>query len=396
MYLASNEPHQSHNPKQDKQAPAKVKHFTVDISDNEPVSGASCNRHLNCAYQPDGKPLCNMQSQEYLKGQWERVLPLPKQDQTSRSFIARELDRYAYNYQDMCNSATTWECHVAEPNQCRTKSLRILAWQWIPQKCSLYNFDAVALDRVLAGKTVLFFGDSLMRQMFNSWRMLIRDVWLNREEALNNVRQDAFHTKSGTEYAFHWSKYMVDEGPLVDGGDLMIDDKYGWSGYLQSHPDKVDYVVFNVGHHWHKNDEEFEKYNTMVEMTMKKLKQHFRGSKIIFRTSTPGHYNCDRDDSLHQQPIDYIPNLDAEPEKDKYNWRTPVKADLVWQQFAHEMEMQDTFMYLNVSMSGYRSDAHVEWNVRKKKQTDCLHWCQPGVPDMWNHLLFNVLMQQDS
>lgn len=45
-------------------------------------------------------------------------------------------------------------------------------------------------------------------------------------------------------------------------------------------------------------------------------------------------------------------------------------------------------------MGAFRSDAHVgSWNDNPTVP-DCSHWCLPGVPDMWNELLFSFLLSQ--
>jgi len=50
---------------------------------------------------------------------------------------------------------------------------------------------------------------------------------------------------------------------------------------------------------------------------------------------------------------------------------------------------------LNVTtLSAYRSDAHVGQWSDMPSVLDCSHWCLPGVPDMWNELLFASLLMK--
>jgi len=50
---------------------------------------------------------------------------------------------------------------------------------------------------------------------------------------------------------------------------------------------------------------------------------------------------------------------------------------------------------LNVTtLSAYRSDAHVGRWSDMPSVPDCSHWCLPGVPDMWNELLFASLLMK--
>lgn len=65
--------------------------------------------------------------------------------------------------------------------------------------------------------------------------------------------------------------------------------------------------------------------------------------------------------------------------------------------------------YLNITqLSGYREDAHPSvhrtfWNVLTQEQlknvdkyADCMHWCLPGVPDVWNQILYSYIMKLNS
>ena len=47
-------------------------------------------------------------------------------------------------------------------------------------------------------------------------------------------------------------------------------------------------------------------------------------------------------------------------------------------------------------MGSFRSDAHVGTWSDNPLVPDCSHWCLPGVPDMWNEILFSYLLSQES
>ena len=42
-----------------------------------------------------------------------------------------------------------------------------------------------------------------------------------------------------------------------------------------------------------------------------------------------------------------------------------------------------------LQLAAHRSDAHP--GSLRNERYDCLHWCLPGVPDVWNAVLFNYL-----
>lgn len=43
-------------------------------------------------------------------------------------------------------------------------------------------------------------------------------------------------------------------------------------------------------------------------------------------------------------------------------------------------------------MVAFRSDGHVGTWSDNPSVPDCSHWCLPGVPDMWNEILFSYLL----
>ncbi|PON96507.1 Trichome birefringence-like family [Trema orientale] len=50
---------------------------------------------------------------------------------------------------------------------------------------------------------------------------------------------------------------------------------------------------------------------------------------------------------------------------------------------------------LNVTtLSQLRKDGHLSvYGYGYRRDMDCSHWCLPGVPDTWNHLLYAHLLQ---
>lgn len=61
--------------------------------------------------------------------------------------------------------------------------------------------------------------------------------------------------------------------------------------------------------------------------------------------------------------------------------------------------------YLNIThLSDYRKDGHPsiyrqlprpltqEQLANPKSYADCVHWCLPGVPDIWNQILYSYII----
>ncbi|KAI3904819.1 hypothetical protein MKW92_041046 [Papaver armeniacum] len=68
--------------------------------------------------------------------------------------------------------------------------------------------------------------------------------------------------------------------------------------------------------------------------------------------------------------------------------------------------MKTHVLYLNISkLTYYRADGHPsiyqkeyktkdeEQSAAKNSTQDCVHWCLPGIPDIWNELLYISLLK---
>ncbi|XP_042943562.1 protein trichome birefringence-like 35 isoform X2 [Carya illinoinensis] len=97
-----------------------------------------------------------------------------------------------------------------------------------------------------------------------------------------------------------------------------------------------------------------------------------------------------------------------------YNEKTPMELESYWGSGSDlpTMRMVDDVLgrlsskvsVLNITqLSEYRKDGHPSiyrkfWETLRPEQlsnpasySDCIHWCLPGVPDVWNELLFHLL-----
>lgn len=97
-----------------------------------------------------------------------------------------------------------------------------------------------------------------------------------------------------------------------------------------------------------------------------------------------------------------------------YQETTPINIEGYWGSGSDldTMRMVDNVLnslgskatVINITqLSEYRKDGHPSiyrkfWETISPEQlsnpasySDCIHWCLPGVPDVWNELLFNLL-----
>ena len=325
----------------------------------------------------NGLPRCDMASQDYLEGSWQRL------QKRCRVHTLEELGQYAYKYKSDCNPFA----HLCTPETdiCRRKVLKIARFAWHPSICSLETWNATKLSARLGRRTVVFAGDSIQVQQFFSFKAMMQTASTNTSDP--NPDWTHFHTVDGGRFYIAGTQFLVGEGiDKVANQTLDVLPDTLWLQQARS----ADILVLNTGHHWHRRDTDFSQYQAMVRNVMQSLKKEFKGSHIIFRTSNWGHHEC--------QNIAYpLPNVSIAlnfMENDPYQWMRPIRSESIWYDMANEAGLSEKFRFNNASMTLLRGDGHVDQQHTPAGAPffDCLHNCMPGVPDFWNWLFFNTIM----
>ena len=313
-----------------------------------------------------------MESQEYMRGDWE-LLPKhcwPQDDDDMATYS------YAYDVMRGCNEAV----HLCEPGAsvCAWKANHLARWQWQPATCRLRTFNSRELARITAGQRILFLGDSLMVEQFDSLKALMQ------KEVKTSIAWDQFETISDGQFEVHGLWHIVGRGNEAQAtADLFNIQDQEWRHKLQ----KADILVFNTGHHWHRLDPDFLQYQKMVRAFLATLASDFQGSSVIFRTSPWGHYNC----SQAVRPVREF----VLPAYDYFQWGKPIMAESVWADLAQsDLNPSLNFQIANASITRLRADGHIDRRLGPNSCAweDCLHGCLPGPADYWNWLVFNILM----
>ncbi|KAF3320136.1 protein trichome birefringence-like 13 [Carex littledalei] len=112
---------------------------------------------------------------------------------------------------------------------------------------------------------------------------------------------------------------------------------------------------------------------------------------LLFRTQSPRHFeggdwnaggSCRRDQPLSIDEVGELLSVERNG--------TNVESRLV-NQHLFEALKGSRFHILDItSMSVFRADAHPS-TTGGKKHEDCMHWCLPGLPDIWNDLFVATL-----
>ncbi|KAL8269095.1 hypothetical protein R6Q59_002893 [Mikania micrantha] len=298
-------------------------------------------------------------------------------------------------------------------------------WKWQPFGCEIPSLNATDFLERLRGKKLVFVGDSLNRNMWESLVCILRESIPNKNRVYEISGRHEFKKKGF--YAFRFEDYnctvdFVSSPFLVR--ESTFNGKNGSFDTLRldlmdkttSMYHDADVLVFNTGHWWtHEKTSRGEDYYQEGDHVYPRLKVldayrralatwarwvdnnvNINKTQVIFRGYSVTHFKGGQWNSGGQchketEPIFNSSHLTKYP--------TKMRAfDNVLK------EMKNPIIYLNISrLTDYRKDGHpsiyrmeyksVEEQIAAERSQDCSHWCLPGVPDTWNELLYASLLK---
>ncbi|KAL9809537.1 Protein trichome birefringence [Arabidopsis thaliana] len=280
--------------------------------------------------------------------------------------------------------------------------------KWKPKKCSLPRLNGAILLEMLRGRRLVFVGDSLNRNMWESLVCILKGSV--KDETKVYEARGRHHFRGEAEYSFVFQWEIVDKKGTKK--ETLRLDLVGKS----SEQYKGAYViVFNTGHWWtHEKTSKGEDYYqegsnvyhelAVLEAFRKALTTWGRWveknvnpakSLVFFRGYSASHFSGGQWNSGGA--------CDSETE--------PIKNDTYLTPYPSKMKvlekvlrgMKTPVTYLNITrLTDYRKDGHPSvyrkqsLSEKEKKSPllyqDCSHWCLPGVPDSWNEILYAELI----
>ncbi|KAK9108122.1 hypothetical protein Syun_024133 [Stephania yunnanensis] len=146
-----------------------------------------------------------------------------------------------------------------------------LRWRWKPNDCDLPSFNATDFLERLRGQRIVFVGDSLNRNMWESMACMLRNSVRNKKKVYEITGKKEFKKKGF--YSFRYEDYnctvdfvatafLVKESPMetkngtMDTLRLDLMDDITAPMYQDA-----DIIVFNTGHWWtHEKTSKGENY----------------------------------------------------------------------------------------------------------------------------------------
>ncbi|KAK4485753.1 hypothetical protein RD792_008399 [Penstemon davidsonii] len=279
-----------------------------------------------------------------------------------------------------------FDCHLnGRPDN------EFVKWRWQPYDCDIPRFNTTDFLERLRGKKLVFVGDSLNRNM---WESLDYNCTIDFVSSPFLVKESSFNGKNGS-----FETLRLD---LMDGTTSMYHD--------------ADVIIFNTGHWWtHEKTSRGEDYyqeGNYVHPSLKVLEAYKRAlvtwahwvdknidksrTEVIYRGYSVTHFRGGPWNSGGQCHKETEPIFN-----DTYLAKYPSKMKIL--EYVLK-DMKTPVTYLNISrLTDYRKDGHpsiyrpdyqaVQQDPASVHAQDCSHWCLPGVPDTWNQLLYVSLLK---
>ncbi|KAL3739930.1 hypothetical protein ACJRO7_021238 [Eucalyptus globulus] len=278
-----------------------------------------------------------------------------------------------------------------------------LKYAWRPDSCAIPRFNGGELLRRWRGKKIMFVGDSLSLNMWESLSCMIHasvpgaKTSFARKESLSAVTFPDY----GVSIFLYRTPYLVDIvreniGRVLKLGS--IEAGKSWQG--------MDVLIFNSWHWWTHTGKsqpwDYIQDGGRVVKDMDRLSAYYKGlstwakwvdlnvdsskTKVFFQGISPTHY---------QGKDWHSPKKNCMGEQSPLSGSTyPTGAPPATSVVSKVLNSMKTPVYLLdiTTLSQLRKDAHPSTYSGDHSGTDCSHWCLPGLPDTWNQLLYAAIV----
>ncbi|KAJ0240099.1 Protein trichome birefringence-like 37 [Hirschfeldia incana] len=280
---------------------------------------------------------------------------------------------------------------------------QFLKFSWRPDSCTIPRFNGEAFLNKWRGKRVMFVGDSLSENMWESLGCMIHASVPGIKT--NFLRRTPLSYISFQEYGvtlyLYRTPYLVNISKEKVGNVLNLGTIEGGADAWKN----MDILVFNSWHWWlHKGvikqGWDFIRNGSSLMRDMNRLDAFYLGlttwaqwvdqnvntsqTRVFFQGISPTHFVGKEWDEPNKTCIGQMQPLTGST----YPGGSLPAESIV----SRVLRSMKTPVYLLdiTTLSQLRKDAHPS-TYGENGGTDCSHWCLPGLPDTWNQLLYAAL-----
>ncbi|KAI4318994.1 hypothetical protein MLD38_032645 [Melastoma candidum] len=305
-----------------------------------------------------------------------------------------------------------------------------LRWVWQPDDCLLPPFNAArALER-LRGKRLMFVGDSLQREQWQSFVCMIQHMIPAHGKSMKRSQSHSIFrvNEYNCSIEFYWAPFLVESNT---DGDIIADPKKRmlrvdsvskhakhWTG--------VDVLVFNTYVWWmsvsrvkslwgsfSNAEDAYEELEVPVAYRIG-LKTwanwvdsniNPNTTKVFFTTMSPTHLRA-KDWNREGGIKCFDETMPVRNKKNHWGSGSNKRVMSVVSGVLGRMKVPVTILNIT-QLSEYRIDGHTsiyteadghlltdEQKADPLHYADCIHWCLPGIPDTWNRIFYAQLLSQ--
>ncbi|GLT38041.1 hypothetical protein SLA2020_123120 [Shorea laevis] len=281
---------------------------------------------------------------------------------------------------------------------------KYLKYRWKPTACELPRFNALNFLEKFRGKSIMFVGDSISRNQYESLICMLHSAVPNANYS-RSTRDGNISIFELTEYEIKVMRdqnaYLVDLVQEKVGNVLKLDSVQGGKLWLG-----IDVLVFNSWHWWNRKTWDYIEFRGNYVEDMDRIVAlnialrtwadwvntniNPKNTTVFFQGLSPTHYDGKK---WNESKADRCLGQTEPVLGTTYPGGIPPELAVQKTSIVAVTDLVKFFDTTNLSL--FRKDGHPsKFNVKGAagNGVDCIHWCVPGVPDTWNEILYNLIV----